>query len=190
MTELLVLWKSLGIRAAIDIAIIAAVFFVLVHTFRVSGTARIAAGLMIAGAIFVLANLLDLRGITWIYSRLSPVLLIAAVVIFQPELPRMLERGGVCGGGPRRALVPGRAPGSVGRDLGDALATSDGERSSCFPASSRWTVALEWYRAQRRSKHPPVVEPIRSAFSGSRRRGGHRWRTHCTLRRATTTRAV
>lgn len=94
MTELLVLWKSFSIRAAIDITIIAAVFFVLVHTFRVSGTARIAAGLIIAGAIFVLANLLDLRGITWIYSRLSPVLLIAAVVIFQPELRRMLEHGG------------------------------------------------------------------------------------------------
>lgn len=61
VTELLILGRNFGIRAGIDITIIAAVFFVVVHTFRVSGTARIAAGLMIAGVIFVLANLLDPR---------------------------------------------------------------------------------------------------------------------------------
>lgn len=93
MTELLVLWQSFGIRSAIDIAIIATGFFFLIRTFRASGAARIAAGIVIAGAIFVFANLLDLRGIMWIYSRLSPVLLIAAVVIFQPELRRILEKG-------------------------------------------------------------------------------------------------
>jgi uncharacterized protein (TIGR00159 family) len=110
VTELLVLSKSLGIRAAIDIAIIATVFFTLVHTFRVSGTARMAAGLVIAGAIFLLANWLDLRGITWIYSRLSSVLLIAAVVIFQPELRRMLEQGGSLQRG-RAAQLPSGLPG-------------------------------------------------------------------------------
>lgn len=95
MTEILLLWKSFGILQAIDVVIVAAGVFALIRTFWTSGTVRIAVGLLIACTIFVLANMFDLQGVAWIYSRLSPVLLIAAIVIFHPEIRRLLERG-VC----------------------------------------------------------------------------------------------
>ena len=93
MAELLILWENAGLRALIDITIMSAAVFLLIRTFRVSGAGRIAMGIAIAAAIFVMANVLELRGIMWVYSRLSPVLLIVTVVIFQPELRRILEHG-------------------------------------------------------------------------------------------------
>ena len=93
MAELLILWERSGPLAFIDIAIMSVAVFLLIRTFRASGAGRIALGIVIAGGIFITASLLELRGIMWVYSRLSPVLLIAAVVIFQPELRRILEQG-------------------------------------------------------------------------------------------------
>lgn len=93
MAELLILWENSGPLAVIDITIMSAAVFLLIRTFRASGAGRIALGIVIAGGIFITASLFELCGIMWVYSRLSPVLLIAAVVIFQPELRRILEQG-------------------------------------------------------------------------------------------------
>jgi diadenylate cyclase len=49
-------------------------------------------------AIFIAANVLDLKGINWIYSNLSQVAVIALIVIFQPELRKIFERAASLGG--------------------------------------------------------------------------------------------
>ncbi len=93
MRRLWVLWDHLDLRALLDIGIMATVMFLLARTLRASGAGRVTQGILLAGGVFLLAYTFELRGIMWVYSRLSPVLLVAGVVIFQPELRRILEQG-------------------------------------------------------------------------------------------------
>ena len=81
-----------GWQAVIDILLIAAGLFFLYRTLLRLGTWRIVAGIMIAMFIFLSANILDLRGLEWIFGNVSQVAVIALIVIFQPELRKILER--------------------------------------------------------------------------------------------------
>ena len=87
MTRELLAWRNL-----IDVLLIAVGIFVLYRTMRRRGTWKIMAGIMVAMAIFLVANFLELNGIKWIYSNLSNVILIAFIVIFQPELRKIFEQ--------------------------------------------------------------------------------------------------
>jgi len=82
----------IGWKAVVDIVLIAAGLFFLYHTLLRSGTWRIVAGIILAGFLFLIANLLDLKGLEWIFGNFSQVAVIALVVIFQPELRKIFER--------------------------------------------------------------------------------------------------
>lgn len=79
-------------RVALDIILMAVVIFFLYHTLRTTGTWKIVSGIMIAAVIFMVARLLNLKGIEWIYSNLSPILLLGLIIIFQPEIRKIFER--------------------------------------------------------------------------------------------------
>ena len=82
----------IGWKALVDIVLIAAGLFFLYHTLLRLGTWRIVAGIMLAAFLFLIANVLDLKGLEWIFGNFSQVAVIALVVIFQPELRRIFER--------------------------------------------------------------------------------------------------
>ncbi|NLZ18164.1 MAG: hypothetical protein GX087_10610 [Desulfobulbaceae bacterium] len=79
-------------RTLLDIALISTGLFFLQRTLMRLGTWKIMAGIFLALFVFIGANLLDLRGIEWIYNNVSHVALIGLIVIFQPELRKVLER--------------------------------------------------------------------------------------------------
>ncbi|UCE07330.1 MAG: diadenylate cyclase [bacterium] len=79
-------------RVSLDIMLITLLIFFLYRTLRATGTGKIFMGIMIAAAIFIMARLLDLKGIEWIYSNLSPIFLLAIIIIFQPEIRKIFER--------------------------------------------------------------------------------------------------
>jgi diadenylate cyclase len=79
-------------KAGLDILVITFGLFFLYRTLLRLGTSKIVTGILIAVAIFIVAHILDLRGIEWIYSNVSHVALIGLIVIFQPELRKILER--------------------------------------------------------------------------------------------------
>ena len=81
-----------GWQAIIDILLISAGLFFLYRTLLRLGTWRIVAGIVIAMFIFLSAHILDLKGLEWIFGNLSQVAVIALIVIFQPELRKILER--------------------------------------------------------------------------------------------------
>lgn len=60
-------------------------------------TEQLLKGLVIIGAIFVLAQQLKLDAILWVMVRLFPLSVIALVIVFQPELRRGLARLGQFG---------------------------------------------------------------------------------------------
>ena len=92
MVTLQLLREMLSWRSALDILILTVLVFILFRTLSRLGTWKILTGILLAAALFVLANFLDLTGIEWIYANVSQVAVIALIVIFQPELRKLLER--------------------------------------------------------------------------------------------------
>lgn len=84
-------------RVILDVFLIAAVLYFLYRTLLRLGTWKIVTGIFLAMVLFVVANILDLKGINWIYSNLSQVAVIALIVIFQPELRKVFERAASLG---------------------------------------------------------------------------------------------
>jgi len=80
-------WKT-----ALDVFLMALLIFLIYRTFRRLGTWRILLGILIAVSIFMIARLLELEGISWIYSNLSQVAVLGIIVIFQPEIRKVFER--------------------------------------------------------------------------------------------------
>jgi uncharacterized protein (TIGR00159 family) len=68
------------------------VIFFLYRTLVRLGTWKIAAGILAAIGIFLIARLLDLRTVEWVFGNFSHVAVIALIVIFQPELRKFFER--------------------------------------------------------------------------------------------------
>jgi uncharacterized protein (TIGR00159 family) len=81
-----------GWQALVDIVAIAAGLFFLHRTLLRLGTWRIVAGIIVALFIFLIAKVLNLKGLEWIFDNLSHVAVIALIVIFQPELRKIFER--------------------------------------------------------------------------------------------------
>ena len=79
-------------RTILDIALISTALFFLQRTLMRLGTWKIMAGIFLALFVFIGAHVLGLRGIEWIYNNVSHVALIGLIVIFQPELRKVLER--------------------------------------------------------------------------------------------------
>ena len=79
-------------RAIIDILLIATGMFVLYRTLLGLGTWKIVTGILMAIAFFLFAKLLDLKGVEWLFNNISQVAAIALIIIFQPEIRKLLER--------------------------------------------------------------------------------------------------
>lgn len=87
LTAELVTW-----RVCLDIALIAMGFFLLYHTVRASGTWKIVLGVLLSVGVFSVAKALDLKGLEWIFSNLAGVAVLGLIVVFQPEVRKILER--------------------------------------------------------------------------------------------------
>jgi uncharacterized protein (TIGR00159 family) len=79
-------------REVLDVVLIAMGIFLLYRTLSRLGSWKIVLGIFISVAVLIAANLLNLEGIRWIYSNLSNIALLALIVIFQPEIRKILER--------------------------------------------------------------------------------------------------
>lgn len=79
-------------RAFIDIFVIAGGMFFLYRTLVRLGTWKIFLGILIGFLVFLIARLLRLDGVGWIFENLSQVAVLALIIIFQPELRKILEK--------------------------------------------------------------------------------------------------
>ena len=78
-------------RVLLDIIVFAVFFYTIYRTLRASGTWKIAMGLSLAALASIVASLLELRGVEWLFTNLSQVAVIALLIIFQPEVRRFLQ---------------------------------------------------------------------------------------------------
>ncbi len=91
-------WISLlppfGFRNTLEIIIIAALVYEFLLWIKTTRAWQLLKGLLVIAAFISFAALLQLTTITWLLERISTVAIIAAVVIFQPELRKALEQLG------------------------------------------------------------------------------------------------
>ena len=83
--------KGMGLTDYLDIILVAFLIYKLLPVFRSTGTSRIA---WVVGVIIVVAwltELLHLHTLSYLFSEVLTVGLLALVVLFQPELRRMID---------------------------------------------------------------------------------------------------
>ncbi|MDY0391647.1 MAG: diadenylate cyclase [Desulfobulbus oligotrophicus] len=85
-------YELLTWRSGLDILLISFGLFFLYRTLLRLGTWKILAGILLALMVFILANAMNLKGIEWIYHNVSNVAVLGLIIIFQPELRKILEK--------------------------------------------------------------------------------------------------
>jgi uncharacterized protein (TIGR00159 family) len=79
-------------QVLLDILLITTLLYSIYRTLRTTGAWKIALGLTFTAGVAVIARVLDLQGLEWIFSNFSQIALVAMLIIFQPEIRRILER--------------------------------------------------------------------------------------------------
>ncbi len=78
----------------IDILVIAFVIYKAIGFLRETRAGQLVKGIVMLFAVYIIADWLELATLSWVLSRIVDSAIIAAAVIFQPELRRILERVG------------------------------------------------------------------------------------------------
>ena len=78
----------------LDILIIAFLIYQLLGFVNRTRAGQLAKGALIVMAVYLVANILNMRTVTWLLNSLLQVGLLTLVVLFQPEIRRALERMG------------------------------------------------------------------------------------------------
>lgn len=95
MTNLLNTFSRFTWQSALDVLLVALIFYGLLRLFRGTQAMQLLRGLLvIVLVIFLVTTQLKLPAFSWLVRNSLPAILLALPVIFQPELRRALERLG------------------------------------------------------------------------------------------------
>ena len=81
----------------IDIGIVAFFLYRMFLLIRGTQAVQLMYGVLLLALIGLVANLLDLRLLSWIFRNAAPAILIGIIVLFQPEIRRALDQFGRIG---------------------------------------------------------------------------------------------
>ena len=85
---------TLKIMDVIDILLVAFVIYTIINMIQTTGAARIAKSIIFILVLFLLTKILNMYLMNYLLDKILEIGLIALVVMFQPELRRMLEKLG------------------------------------------------------------------------------------------------
>jgi diadenylate cyclase len=94
---------NIGWRDAVDVVIVSLILYQLLKLIRGTQAVQLLLGLSVLLVIGAIAVQLHLRLLEWIFSNAGQAILIAAVILFQPELRRALDQVGRLS--PVRAII-------------------------------------------------------------------------------------
>lgn len=114
-----VLLQTVGWRSILDVLIIAFLAYRLLVLIRGTQAVQLLLGLLLIGALGAIANILNLPVLKFIFTNGSAVILIAVVILFQPELRRALDQMGRLGGMRPGLLAPQTA--ELKRDVDEVV---------------------------------------------------------------------
>ena len=104
-------FRTISFIDIIDILIVAYIIYRIMKLLKDTSAERLIKGIIILVGIMLLASMLHLTMISWLLRNALSVGVFAVVVIFQPELRRLLEQIGK--GNFSRLIVPADAPDEV-----------------------------------------------------------------------------
>lgn len=85
------------IKAVIDIVCVAYIFYFSYKLFEDTNSITIIKGFIVIAVIYFVANFLDLKALAWIFKYVVSYFVILVVVLFQPEIRKVLSRIGQSG---------------------------------------------------------------------------------------------
>lgn len=94
MAEFLSQFRNFELRSAIDIIVVAVVFYQFYMLIKRTRAVQLVKGVMVLLVLFLLAKHFQLTSITWLLDKLLQMFVIAIPVVFQPELRKALEQLG------------------------------------------------------------------------------------------------
>src|SRR6202162_513775 len=89
--------RHLGIIEVFDVAVVAVVLYLLLRLLRGTQGAQIVVGLILLAVVGVVATQFNLVLLSWLFKNATFFIIIAVIVMFQPELRRVLDQLGRLG---------------------------------------------------------------------------------------------
>ena len=86
--------KPIGVIDVIQVLLLAFLVYRLILWMKNTRSYTLLKGIVFVIAFVVLANVFKMEVIVWLLQNVGVVAITAIIIIFQPELRRMLERGG------------------------------------------------------------------------------------------------
>ena len=110
---------NVGWRDVLDVIIVALILYQLLKLVRGTQAAQLLVGLVVLLVVDLIATALNLRLLKYVFANGGQAILIAAVVLFQPELRRALDQVGRLA--PVRAFLPHPAGGGIARLVDEVI---------------------------------------------------------------------
>lgn len=115
----LIFLQNIGWRDILDVAIVAVLLYQLLKLIRGTQAAQLLVGLGVIVAVGLAAEALNLRLLQFIFANGGQAIVIAAVILFQPELRRALDQVGRLG--PVRSLLGQHAAADAQRSVDEVI---------------------------------------------------------------------
>lgn len=93
-SQLLYVLSSFRIFDLLDIVIIAFIIYKVIEFFKETRAGQLVKGIALVFIAYLFANFFELLTVKWLILKLTDSLLVLAVIIFHPEIRRMLEKMG------------------------------------------------------------------------------------------------
>lgn len=111
--------SNLGWRDVIDVVIVALILYQLLKLVRGTQAAQLLVGMMVLLVLDLFATALHLRLLEYVFANGGQAILIATVVLFQPELRRALDQVGRLA--PVRAILPHAGGAGIARLVDEVI---------------------------------------------------------------------
>ena len=96
-TQLIAVVHHLSIVEVLDVAVVAVILYLLLRLLRGTQGTQIVVGLILLAVIGVVATQFNLILLSWLFRNATFYIIIAVIVMFQPELRRVLDQLGRIG---------------------------------------------------------------------------------------------
>ncbi len=97
MPDFLWFLSRLDFLSVLDIALVTVLFYGVLVSIQGTRAVQLIWGVVLLVLAILISNLLQLTALSWLFKSMVPALFLAIVVIFQPEVRRVLERLGRTG---------------------------------------------------------------------------------------------
>jgi diadenylate cyclase len=93
LQQLTIVWSEY-VAPVLDVVLVAAIIYAVIMLARTTRAWKIFSGILVFGVIYLLADIVQFRTLSWLLRQLVPLAPVALVILFYPELRYALEEVG------------------------------------------------------------------------------------------------